>query len=190
VTVYHLGEDINRETFGLGGIITPRKNHEGTIKRPTETSAEWRVNPRERLHLSDAQKIRIKRGLAQTLIELNRTESHEKVRSRALELRKEAGKYLSPEETGNVYATVAIALCLKNSGMDVSFPTEEEGDLVIKQGDISRSFVVKTTENHEVSITPSRNTFEPEKLTVGDELFSTTTGQPYTNLERKLMEIL
>ena len=54
------------------------------------------------------------------------------------------GKYLSPKETRDTLATVAIALCLKDSEMEVGFPTEL-GDLVIKQGDISRNFVVEST---------------------------------------------
>ena len=73
--------------------------------------------------------------------------------------------------------------------MGVGFPTEL-GDLVIKQGDISRNFVVETTENYEVNITSSSDMYIPEKLIVGDDLFNVTTGQPHADLKRKLMEVL
>ena len=189
MTVYHLGRDLNREMVGLGSMVTPRKNHEGVTKRPTETLAEGRINPRERRPISEEQKFQIRRQLIKTLVELNQTENYKGTRNQALKLRKEAGKYISPEETRNTWATVAIALCLKDSEMDVGFPTEL-GDLVIKQGDISRNFVVETTEDYEVNITSSSDMYIPEKLTVGEDLFNVTTGQPHADLKRKLMEVL
>ena len=189
MTVYHLRETIDRGTFGIGSIVKPQKNHEGITKRPTETLEEGRVNPRERRPISEERKFQIRRQLIKTLVELNQTENYKGTRNQALKLRKEAGKYISPEETRNTWATVAIALCLKDSEMDVGFPTEL-GDLVIKQGDISRNFVVETTEDYEVNITSSSDMYIPEKLTVGEDLFNVTTGQPHADLKRKLMEVL
>jgi len=189
VTVYHLGQDLNREIVGLGSMVTPQKDHEGITKRPTETLAAWRIEPTEQILIPEEQKSQIKRELAKILLELNQTENYGKVRKQALALRREVRKYLSPEEILNASATVAVLLCLESSEIDTNLSTED-GNLIIRNGDISRRFVVETEEGHEINVTSFQNAYDPEKLIVGDDLFNVTTGQPHADLKRKLMEVL
>ncbi|MBD3365825.1 hypothetical protein GF360_00595 [candidate division WWE3 bacterium] len=187
--IYSLKTTLEREEIGLGSFLNPK--HTRGIGRPTEKRASAEDVEKKQVQLSPEAKTRFKTTATGTLLEIHQQHGGkpQEQRRQALEIRKQLGEYLGPEELKEVAAGAALLLAIQQTE-DYSGYLEEKAGIVLT-GKFAYKAELKTEEGSQMQVQNLSTEEEPTlQITLGDELFNATTGEPNANLGEKIERAL
>ncbi len=186
MAVFTLGDRPPREELGIGSFLNTI--HEGPIKRPTEENHSIENIKKAKEEISPDSKEHLKTSAIKTYLEmcktLTRNPDEHKTQSR--KLRKELGRYFTPEETNSITANVALILALEDSDEFHAY-LNETGQIKVTNPIGEDQALVECREGSEISIKRHTN---GQKIVLGEENYDITTGEPYLGLEERLEQAL
>lgn len=191
MAIFTLRNRPERGDIGVGSFLNA--NHEGPTKRPTEKNVEKSHKP-ERKKLTEVNKAAAKNALTRAYLSIHEKAPPQNLRKVSLELRKETGKHLSPEETKNVLGRVAISLALKDTEFSVNIPETPNPtlDLTINGDNYHKRVCLEIMEGTAIQLRENseRPNSETQTLEIGEDTFDITTGEPKPELRTELEQLL
>lgn len=155
------------------------RDHLGETKRPTEERAARTIKEKQRVPLSESQKLSAMFAFRQQLIDMEKSFPDPQTRRKAaLQLRKEASKYFTPEEMLTMSAEAAITLSLNSNPKTPKRIENTEWGMMLFHEDNPFYLHVTPIEGNTVKMELNQREKTQLDIEVGQDLFSPSTGEP------------